>query len=301
MYQKIDFSKTGGFPLTQKTMSFVQNSYNNVLEALARSIGNYVIISGVTEISPNVFTSGWITYDNKIVPFAGGNELNFVKLVQTNGSEVFNNGNTYQVSSGYTAVFDSAGDVVFNSFQRLSLTELKTMIDSTYTLAANAYNLALSVSVSAVPVGVITMWSGLVVNIPVGWALCDGQSGRPDLRGRFIVGYYAGGDPQGDYGTIGASGGEKMHTLTVSEIPTHSHSISTAGAHTHSLAGGPFAVWINNEADAGSGSSGNEVGGTGYNNTNSAGDHTHSIGLAGDGYEHENRPPYFTLAYIIKI
>jgi microcystin-dependent protein len=298
MFQNLDFSKAGGFPLTQKTMSFVQNSYNKVLEALARSIGNYVIISGVTEISPNVFTNGWITYDNKIVPFAGGNELNFIKLVQTNGSEIFNNGNIYQVSIEYTAVFDGAGGAVFNSFQRLSLTELKTMIDNTYTLAANAYNLALSVSVSAVPAGIITMWSGLIDDIPVGWGLCDGQSGRPDLRGRFIVGYDIGDT---DYNIIGNVGGSKSHTLTTSEMPPHNHTISSDGSHSHTLAGGPFAVWIANEADAGSGSSGNEVGGTGYDNTNSAGSHTHSMSNTGGGMAHANRPPYYTLAYIIKI
>jgi microcystin-dependent protein len=32
------------------------------------------------------------------------------------------------------------------------------------------------------------MWSGAVNAIPAGWALCDGGSGRPDLRDRFIVG-----------------------------------------------------------------------------------------------------------------
>jgi len=298
MFQKLDFSKLGGFPLTQKTMAFVQNSYNDVLEALARAVGNYVIISGVTEISPNVYTSGWVTFNNKIVPFAGGAELNFVKLIETNSSVQFKDGNTYEVTSGYTAVFDSVGDVVFNSFQRLSLTELKTMNDNTYTLAANAYNLALSLSVSAVPAGVITMWSGLVANIPAGWALCDGLSGRPNLKGRFIVGY-DGGDP--DYNTIGNVGGTKTHTLTINEMPSHSHPISTNGAHTHTLAGGPFAVWINNEADAGSGSSGNEVSGTGYNNTNSAGSHTHTISNTGGGLPHANRPPYYTLAYIIKL
>lgn len=38
----------------------------------------------------------------------------------------------------------------------------------------------------AIPKGVIVMWSGEVDEIPEGWALCDGENGTPDLRGKFI-------------------------------------------------------------------------------------------------------------------
>ena len=39
---------------------------------------------------------------------------------------------------------------------------------------------------STVPSGGIIMWSG--AEVPEGWALCDGASGTPDLRDRFVVG-----------------------------------------------------------------------------------------------------------------
>lgn len=39
-----------------------------------------------------------------------------------------------------------------------------------------------------VPAGGIIMWSGAVVDIPSGWALCDGSDGTPDLQNRFVVG-----------------------------------------------------------------------------------------------------------------
>lgn len=35
--------------------------------------------------------------------------------------------------------------------------------------------------------GIICMWSGAIVDIPNGWALCDGENDTPDLRDRFIV------------------------------------------------------------------------------------------------------------------
>ena len=58
----------------------------------------------------------------------------------------------------------------------------------------------------AVPAGTIALWSGAVSAIPAGWALCDGGSGTPDLRGRFVVG--AGGDY-----AVGDTGGAATEEL----------------------------------------------------------------------------------------
>ena len=75
------------------------------------------------------------------------------------------------------------------------------------------------------------MWSGSINDIPVGWALCDGSNGTPDLRDRFIVG--AGGSYN-----VGNTGGSNTVTLTTSQIPSHSHGVGTlktasAGSHSH--------------------------------------------------------------------
>lgn len=35
---------------------------------------------------------------------------------------------------------------------------------------------------------IICLWSGAVVDIPAGWALCNGSNGTPDLRDRFVIG-----------------------------------------------------------------------------------------------------------------
>lgn len=62
-------------------------------------------------------------------------------------------------------------------------------------------------SSSGFPVGGIIMWSGLLSAIPVGWNLCDGNNGTPDLRSVFIKGSAAGIDP-------GVTGGSTTHTPT---------------------------------------------------------------------------------------
>lgn len=57
---------------------------------------------------------------------------------------------------------------------------------------------------TTIPAGIIAMWGGLLVDIPAGWLLCDGTSGTPDLRARFIKGSAAGVDP-------GVTGGATFH------------------------------------------------------------------------------------------
>lgn len=37
-------------------------------------------------------------------------------------------------------------------------------------------------------VNIIVIWSGEIVDIPAGWALCDGNNGTPDLRNKVLVG-----------------------------------------------------------------------------------------------------------------
>ena len=58
---------------------------------------------------------------------------------------------------------------------------------------------------------------------PTGWSLLDGSGGRPDARGRTLIG--AGTGPGLTARALGATGGEESHTLTVAEIPSLSVTI----------------------------------------------------------------------------
>lgn len=187
-----------------------------------------------------------------------------------------------------------------------------------------------------VPTGGIIMWSGTAP--PPGWAMCDGAVHgtitTPDLRGRFIVGYnplLTDYDQPGNLSTPanttgGDTGGEEKHTLTKSELPTHNHKISNYdGSNTGTATYGDMGLAYT-KVQGGTYNSGNtiltdqpyNVGGPIFSNTNSIkvpydptlgytgdGSHANTGGLSQHGglanQPHENRPPYYVLAYIIKL
>ena len=73
--------------------------------------------------------------------------------------------------------------------------------------------------IGTVPVGGIIMWSGATNNVPAGWALCDGLNGTPDLRDRFVLG-------AGSSFAVNGLGGRTNVALTASELPAHAHTIN---------------------------------------------------------------------------
>lgn len=168
--------------------------------------------------------------------------------------------------------------------------------------------------------GMIMMWSGAIENIPTGWALCDGLNGTPDLKNRFVVG-------AGSIYQIGSTGGADNVRLTVEQMPIHNHGGVTGGDtpnHTHTGTTGedypdhshPYNTISEDPPGFEFGTGGNRDTAL-WNSYNTSGasvrhthnfttgnpnvQHTHSIQNAGQNQFHENRPPYYALAYIMKL
>lgn len=71
------------------------------------------------------------------------------------------------------------------------------------------------------PVGSIIMYNG--VEIPEGWAICDGQNGTPDLIGKFVkAGRVSEDIPRTDIGL------DNQITITQDNLPNHTHTLNTS-------------------------------------------------------------------------
>ena len=136
---------------------------------------------------------------------------------------------------------------------------------------------------SGIPIGTIVMWSNRGgASIPSGWQICDGTNGTPDLRDRFIVGSGSSYAINSTGGSTTAFGSTDSTTLTINQIPAHTHSYT-----------------YNQGSSTNGGSCGANVRCSGVGGT------TSSVG-GGQGHSHTissitTIPPYYALAYIQKI
>ena len=120
--------------------------------------------------------------------------------------------------------------------------------------------------------GMIILWSGAADAIPTGFALCDGNNSTPNLSGRFVVGYDA---SNSDY-DVDDTGGSESVTLTVNQIPAHTHNINLA-----------VRAFYQEPRNFGVG-------------TDGSANNSEDTGSTGGGQSHENRPPFYALCYIMK-
>jgi hypothetical protein len=118
------------------------------------------------------------------------------------------------------------------------------------------------------PSGIINMWSGTLANIPTGWVLCDGSNSTPDLRDKFVRGAANGANP-------GSTGGSDSITLSIDNLPSHSHHYNTF------TSGGSLA----------------------FNNASSNWQYVTNVDseAVGGGVAFDNKPAYYAIAFIMKI
>lgn len=153
---------------------------------------------------------------------------------------------------------------------------------------------------TSMPKGAVVMWTG--VTAPEGWALCDGTNSTPDLRGRFVVGYdlckaispAVATNKELNYGKIGNRGGEDSHVLKIEENARHKHFVMADDGI------GNQDIFPTSQTQVGkrrevSGNVSYRAAGVTIPAT---------VGLSsesGGSIAHENRPPYYVLAYIMKL
>jgi microcystin-dependent protein len=282
-------------------------------------------VTGITNFSA---TNGQATnFTTGNIQSTGGAVTGLAEFSATNGQTTnLTTGNIHVTGGNVTGVVGSNN--TFTSANLVnSVATTKTSENSTTAVATTAFVHAV------MPTGIIVMWNNSTSSIPLGWQLCDGSNGTPDLRGQFIVG--AGGSY-----AVGDTGGSASVTLGADAMPIHTHVLSgslstgSAGSHSHSATvtdpghshttrfnrtskGQNATPFILTDPNVGENINGSVNVPTNNATTgisvavNSVLDHVHSLTLSGNTQSaggssgttqpHENRPPYYALCYIQKM
>ena len=171
---------------------------------------------------------------------------------------------------------------------------------------------------TGIPVGTIAMYGS--ASAPSGWQLCNGGSAStsalqsvvgsnvPDLRDKFIVG-------GGNSYSHGNNGGNANITLSLANLPSHTHGDGTLSASNQSITGtvtkisecynvaggatGVFTRYNTGNSPVTGSSSNSPTAGFSMDASHSH-DVTGNTGSAGSGSSFDNRPPYYAVTFIIK-
>lgn len=271
--KKIDLTKTGGFPMKQKALAYLQDAHFEILTAIIghfglANTGNF-IISGC-EIDGANITPGMMYIDGTLCPFAGqvGDLTTKIAKIETTETAAFKNGTNPVVYFDYTAAENSAG-VELSDFTRLpQVPELENVVPH-WTNITGKPNVVIDPAVAPAPSlidriikleeknavfqagGGMVLWNKPANLIPTGWAEVVNWKGRIpvgvddsiDGTGAFVNPEFSPMPPPnvGDVKTPGRVGGSKKQTLVEDNIPLHSFSYTGSvgtGNHDDTPGGG---------------------------------------------------------------
>lgn len=280
----INFLGKADFPNSSQTMDMLQG-IAKLAGSLAWLGGSNYILTGCAE-NAGVVSDGVVVIAGEPYKFVGGPKKAKITIQETKETLSAFGVEYPEARTKRMVTFSDAGEYVWANFEQVPTNfDLKTLFQS----------------IKGDAPGTVKMWAGQVSKIPEGYMLCNGDElskdiyselfdvlgtafggngissfKLPDLRGRFIVGYD--NSANSDYNGIGNTGGEDKVTLTVEEMPEHDHNISFTEEK-----------W------------GDNANSRPFPSASGTASYSAVTKPAGGGKSHENRPRYFTLAYIIKV
>ena len=149
----------------------------------------------------------------------------------------------------------------------------------------------------------IVAWYGTTSNVPIGWHLCDGTNGTPNLNNQFIVGSTtstSSGSYSNTTGSTTATGTLNGYQLALNDLPAHVHNIYYASPNGNLISYSSGSVSTGFYVSNGNGSA--AVNTTHTDNNTGAGTNQHTHTFTGVAHTHSiSGPPYTALLYIMKL
>jgi hypothetical protein len=230
-------------------------------------------------------------------------------LIQNLGYAASNNMTKQVTNGGFADIFGNLKSYLNRKFAAVGVIAYQFSdkiagIAESLGVLANRFNslsaqMAIALAFRKTPIGSVIMYRGSfnvfdttglgISGDAIGWAICNGENGTFDLRGHFIVGATTGipgtnsvADTNGVVlAAMNATGGERKHTLTISELPT------VTPATTIPIFSG--------------GASDGAAGGTNVSTQSGGPNSAITIQPFGSNTPHNTVPPYTALAYIQRI
>lgn len=296
-----NFEAKDRFPLSTQSLAFIQDMIAATAQLSLIGGKNY-ILDGCQAVGSKI-NPGIIVVNGEMLPFEGGLRTNTITIVET-AESVSANGMTFEAARvTRKAIFASGTGANYYPWADFAPLPTNRQLEQAKATVKYVDDEIAKIQTGSTPKGVIVMWSGSTKQIPTGWALCDGETidgvKTPDLRGRFVVGYNS-SDP--DYDTVSVDvntakrGGAKTVGLASNQIPAHKHNFQNfffIEDDTNNTNGADGTI----DVDKGT------IGPNGWDNSNSRIFYKNwdTRDNTGGGGDHENRPPYYTLAFIMKI
>jgi microcystin-dependent protein len=256
------------YPLSVESLDFIQQQIRLVHD-LANLAGGNFIIQGCN-VSGAQTSAGTVIINGEVLPFLAGVTLSKIRIRETVENitaqyVTYTNARVKRwVEFGENA--DNVDTYLWSDFIRIKTNAQLELEKATHEEVAALQNLIM-------PSGAIIMWKGSIQTIPAGWALCDGENGTPDLLDRFVI-------AAGQAYTVDQTGGTTQKSLQASNIPSHTHNFQ-------------WTSYSNPDSDE----SGDRIV-RGKQNAVSGSKQTDAFG---QGQAFDIMPPFYALAYIIKL
>lgn len=218
------------------------------------SSGNFGEIGSNADASGGVYTKDIQTIQSLSAYLAGLQSV----VIGTSGELCLEDLNSLFFLQGYMlsylmqegiAEYDASTTYYTNSIVKYSGVLYTSLADSNVGNTPSSSSVYWSaINTSGAKTGFVYDFAGSASSIPSGYLLCDGSAvsrttyaalfaaigttwgtgngsttfNLPDLSGKVAVGYSA---SDSTFGTVGNTGGEKTHTLTIAEMPSHRHEL----------------------------------------------------------------------------